>query len=259
MCGIIGCSCDRVAIWTGNREFSALSDVNLLFLGSVQDLEHILSKGLTWTFIEVSCLKEHLDVTELAEVEVTFLVESVILKLHLLNLSLELSGSCTTSGTTDGLGCTSGCCSARDSTGWNVCLGSRLWLLTHAHTSTLLGRGSTDLTSTKDVVKFLVLSPTDGVVWLTTVVLLEVSFQPLAELEVVLVSRLGELGDLDVTLNAILVEGSLENLVVFSEFVLVFGIPLNFTELESSGIECVHDGAVHGSGCALLDLGELKL
>jgi len=85
-------------------------------------------------------------------------------------------------------------------------------------------------------VELLVLSPTKGVVWLATVVLLEVSFQPLTELEVVLVSRLGELGDFDVTLDAILVEGLLENLVVLNEFVFVFGIPLNLTEVESSGI-----------------------
>lgn len=84
--------------------------------------------------------------------------------------------------------------------------------------------------------ELLVLSPTKGVVWLATVVLLEVSFQPLTELEVVLVSRLGELGDFDVTLDAILVEGLLENLVVLNEFVFVFGIPLNLTEVESSGI-----------------------
>jgi len=85
-------------------------------------------------------------------------------------------------------------------------------------------------------VELLVLSPTKGVVWLATVVLLEVSFQPLTELEVVLVSRLGELGDFNVTLDAILVEGLLENLVVLNEFVFVFGIPLNLTEVESSGI-----------------------
>jgi len=85
-------------------------------------------------------------------------------------------------------------------------------------------------------VELLVLSPAKGVVWLATVVLLEVSFQPLTELEVVLVSRLGELGDFDVTLDAILVEGLLENLVVLNEFVFVFGIPLNLTEVESSGI-----------------------
>lgn len=84
--------------------------------------------------------------------------------------------------------------------------------------------------------ELLVLSPAKGVVWLATVVLLEVSFQPLTELEVVLVSRLGELGDFDVTLDAILVEGLLENLVVLNEFVFVFGIPLNLTEVESSGI-----------------------
>ena len=107
--------------------------------------------------------------------------------------------------------------------------------------------------------KFLVLSPTKGVVWLATVVLLEVSFQPLAELEVVLVSSLLELGDIDVTLDSVLVEGLLENLVVLNEFILVFGIPLHLAEVESSGIEAVHHGAVHGSSCALLDLGELKL
>ena len=84
--------------------------------------------------------------------------------------------------------------------------------------------------------ELLVLSPAKGVVWLATVVLLEVSFQPLTELEVVLVSRLGELGDFNVTLDAILVEGLLENLVVLNEFVFVFGIPLNLTEVESSGI-----------------------
>ena len=103
--GFFGCGGNSVAIWTSNRKFTSLSYVDLFFLSGVQDLKDILSKLLAWSILEVSRLKEHLDVSEFAEVEVTFFVERVILKFELLKLSLELSisSSSGSSSTTDGL------------------------------------------------------------------------------------------------------------------------------------------------------------
>lgn len=107
--------------------------------------------------------------------------------------------------------------------------------------------------------ELLVLSATQSVVFLTIVVLLEVSLEPLAELEVVEVASFGQLGDVDVALNAVFVEGLLEHLVVLGVLVLVLGAPLDSGEGERSLVEGVEHGAVNGTSGALLNLGELQL
>ena len=75
--------------------------------------------------------------------------------------------------------------------------------------------------------KLLVLASCERVIFLAIVVLLKVSLQPLAELKVVEILALGELGDVDMSLDSVLVEGVLEDLVVLYELVLVLGAPLD--------------------------------
>lgn len=105
----------------------------------------------------------------------------------------------------------------------------------------------------------MVLSAGEGVVLITGVILLEVSLEPLAELEVVEVAGLDELANINVPLDSVLVEGVLEDLVVVDELVLVLGSPLDSREGERVRVERVEDGAVDGARSTLLDLGELKL
>jgi len=76
-----------------------------------------------------------------------------------------------------------------------------------------------------------------GIVLVTRVVLLPVGLEPLAELEVVQVASLHQLGDIDVPLDSVLVEGVLEDLVVVDELVLVLGTPLDPLEGERVGVE----------------------
>ena len=89
--------------------------------------------------------------------------------------------------------------------------------------------------------KLLVLAASNSVVLLTIIVLLEVCLEPLAELEVVQVASLHQLGDVDVALDSVLVEGLLEDLVVIDELVFVLGAPLDSTESERPRVEGVQE------------------
>ena len=88
-------------------------------------------------------------------------------------------------------------------------------------------RRSANFATSQNVVKLLVLASCERVIFLAIVVLLKVSLQPLAELKVVEILALGELGDVDMSLDSVLVEGVLEDLVVLYELVLVLGAPLD--------------------------------
>ena len=107
--------------------------------------------------------------------------------------------------------------------------------------------------------KLGIFAATQGIILLTIVVLLEVSFQPLAELKVVEVLGLDELADVNVTLDTVAVECLLQHLVVLHELVLVFGSPLDTAEWEGTRVERVQHGAVNRTCRALLNLSELQL
>ena len=83
----------------------------------------------------------------------------------------------------------------------------------------------------------MVIATTKSVIFVTIVVLVEVSFQPLAELKVIQVARLDQLCNIDVTLDTVLVESLLEDLVVLDEFVFVLCIPLDSFVREGAWVE----------------------
>jgi hypothetical protein len=189
--------------------------------------------------LHVASLQEHLDIAQFAEIKVALLVQGVILQLQFLNLSFQLriSRACTRNW----LGNTA-THAARSTAGSGLTTGST------SHRSSWLGTisgGRRDLSTTKDVEELLAFAATYGIVGLTIVVLFEVGFEPLAELKVVLVLSLGELSNFDVSLDTVLVEGVLENLVIFDEFVLMLGIPFYLGELKGSRVETIHDSAVN--------------
>ena len=123
----------------------------------------------------------------------------------------------------------------------------------------MLAGGGANLTASQNVVELLISATTKGVVLLTIVVLLEVCLEPLAELEVVQVLGLDELGNVDVPLDSVPVKGLLEDLVVLDELVLMLGVPLDSAEGEGVGVERVENCAVDSSRRALLNLGQLQL
>ena len=110
------------------------------------------------------------------------------------------------------------------------------------------------LATSGDVEEILALTPGGAIVGLPIIVLVEEGFDPLAELEVVLVLGLDELVDVDVALDSVLVEGVLEDLVVLNELVLVLRAPAHSLERKGVGVEAVHDSAIDSSRRTLLNL-----
>jgi len=83
---------------------------------------------------------------------------------------------------------------------------------TRARGASLLSGRWADLITAENVEEILVITTCQRIILLTTIVLLEVGVEPLAELEVVEGARLHELGSVDVPLDAILVECQLQAL-----------------------------------------------
>ncbi len=81
----------------------------------------------------------------------------------------------------------------------------------------------------------------------------------MAEFKVIEVAGLDQLCYINMTLDAVFVKGLLEDLVVFDELVLVLGAPLDSLVGEGTREERVENGAVNGTSCTLLNLGQLQL
>jgi len=90
-------------------------------------------------------------------------------------------------------------------------------------------------------------------------VLVKKCFDPLTKFKVVLVLCIFQFAHVDVALDAILVKSCLQNLVVFYELMLVFGLPFDTAEREGVWVQAVHDSAVNCSRRALLNLLHAKL
>jgi hypothetical protein len=116
-----------------------------------------------------------------------------------------------------------------------------------------------NFTAACDVVKILALASSGSIVGLSIIVLVEESLNPLAEFQIILVSRLLELGHVDMSLDSVLVERCLQNFVVFNELVFVLSLPLHSMEWESVRVEAVHNAAVDRSRGALLNLVYIQL
>lgn len=84
--------------------------------------------------------------------------------------------------------------------------------------------------------KVLIFAAGKRIIFFTIVILIEISLKPLAELEVVKISSLDELGHINMSLDAIFVKRLLEHLVVLNKLVFGLGLPLNFTEGEGSWV-----------------------
>ncbi len=116
-----------------------------------------------------------------------------------------------------------------------------------------------DFVASRNVVELLALATGWSIVGLPIVVLLKVCFDPLAELQVVLVFSFDKLSDIDVAFDAILVECCLQDLIVLHEFMFVLCLPLNSAVGEASRIQAIHYAAVNGRCGALLNFGDPKL
>ena len=95
--------------------------------------------------------------------------------------------------------------------------------------STLLG-GRANLATSQNVEEIFSLSSLKGFIWLAIIILLKVCLKPLAKLKIILIFSLNQFAHFDVTLDTIFVKCILENLVILHKFILMFCIPLHFTE-----------------------------
>lgn len=131
-------------------------------------------------------------------------------------------------------------------------------LVTALHLAALFVSWS-NFVSTGNVVQILVLAATGSIVRLSIILLVEKCLDPLNELKIVLVSGLNQLSDIDVTLDSILIETLLQNLVVVNILMFCLSCPLDSTEGESAWVQAIHDATVHCSSSALLNLLNAKL
>lgn len=90
-------SIDLLAIRSSDCEQAIGAHLNFLVFCSVENLEDILAKVVSRTSFHRSTLKEHLDVSQLGEIEVSFLIKSVILESKLLHSLLKLTHFCSAS------------------------------------------------------------------------------------------------------------------------------------------------------------------
>ena len=120
-------------------------------------------------------------------------------------------------------------------------------------------RRGTDPTATENVEEVLIFAPAQSIILVTRVIFLEVGLEPLAELEVVQVASLDQLADVNMSLDSILVERVLQDLIVVYELVLVLCAPLDSRKGERVGVERVKHGAVDSTSGALLNLRQLQL
>lgn len=74
---------DLLSVGSRDRQLSIGAHFDFLVLSCVQNLEHVLFELVTGACLDRASLKEHLDITELREVEVALLIERVVLKLQL--------------------------------------------------------------------------------------------------------------------------------------------------------------------------------
>jgi len=59
--------------------------------------------------------------------------------------------------------------------------------------------------------------------------------------------------------DSVFVKSILKDLIVFNVLIIELSTPLYFCDTEGSWVDCIHNLAINGSCCALLDFGKLKL
>lgn len=76
---------DLLAVRGSDRKHTSCAHLNTLIFSCVKDFEDVLAQLVTWTLLHRSSLEQHLDISELSEVEVSLFIESVVLELELLH------------------------------------------------------------------------------------------------------------------------------------------------------------------------------
>ena len=90
-----------------------------------------------------------------------------------------------------------------------------------------------------DVVQILVFASLECVVTKSWPVFIEEGFQPLAKLQVVLILRILELFNINVSLHSIFIKSRLKNLIILNELMLMFSLPLNPVKRKSIRVKTV--------------------
>lgn len=116
-------TCDLITVGSCDSKLATGANFNLLIFSGVKNLQDILAEVVAGTGFHRSALKQHLDVSQLGEVEISFLVESVVLESELLDGTfelLDLGVACSTTHggtTTDAGSCGSASVASSDSRG----------------------------------------------------------------------------------------------------------------------------------------------
>lgn len=82
---------DFFSVWCSDREFARCADFDSFIFSCVEDLQNILAEVVAGTGLHWSSLEQHLDISQLSEVEVSFLVKCIVLKLELCNCGFEFA------------------------------------------------------------------------------------------------------------------------------------------------------------------------
>ena len=232
----------------GDVQASVAVNLHFFLLRSVEDLQDVLGNGVLVLF-PASGLQKDLDIAKLAEVEVTLLLQSGVLKLQLINLLDKLAASAAPASDRGRSWLFAG---LRGNTTAASNVGGTPLVASFNFASVL--RHRVHFVSTSNVVEILVLAAARAVVGLAVVVLVEKGLDPLAELQVVLVLGVFQFANVNMALDAVLVKSSLQNLVVLDKFVLVLCLPLDTAKGERVGVQAVHNCAVNRTSSALFNL-----
>lgn len=144
---------------------------NLLVFSRVEDLEDVLAEVVAGAGLHRSALKQHLNISQLREIKVSFLIERVILKSHLLDRRFKFANF-RAAGSTACTNTTSFGDSARAGSslsGTSVARSSRTRWLSSASAGSWSAtlRWGTDFTAAQNVVEILISTARKGVILVT--------------------------------------------------------------------------------------------
>ena len=102
-------------------------------------------------------------------------------------------------------------------------------------------------------------SSSHRIVFLAAVMNLKILFNPLAHLSVIEQTALHQLVHIQIFLDSVFVESTIEYLEVILVLVLSFGVPFDLLQLHSHWVDLVDDLTVNRASATLLNLGEIQI
>ena len=239
---------------------SLVADHDSVLFSSVHNIE----EGLSVLISIKAILRNYLlNVLQLVEVELALCLQGLVVLLHHSQLLFQLSD----------LGAIASIAShhllCHISHGWSSSLSSGAWAIVcpwsrgsnHCVSATILLHRVNFIASSNIIhlSSGALWSPSNRVIWLSIPMDVVILLEPLAELEVILILGLDKLININDLLDAILLEGCIQDLIIFHPLIVEFCIPFHFLHIESAWVNLVDNLAIDGCGGALLNFRKLKL